>query len=159
MAVEIFSCLHERMCRTWGSNSGPLARIRPHFSKGFYKVNHLKLLLKLTNYGIKGNTLNWIKLFLIGRSQTVILDGEFSNEVLAVADPEGVREVQTNPLLSLNYFIFMGNFRKEIGQTAQIESPSDNLSRRSKSPGSAPVSSLLGYPGDLYWASSYFFCT
>ena len=27
----------------------------------------------------------------------------------AVADPEGV---QTNPLLSLNYFIFMGTFRK-----------------------------------------------
>ena len=27
MAVEMFSCssLHERMCRTWGSNSGPLA--------------------------------------------------------------------------------------------------------------------------------------
>ena len=32
--------------------------------------------------------------------------------VFAVADPEGVRGVQTNPLLSLNYFIFMGNFRK-----------------------------------------------
>ena len=30
----------------------------------------------------------------------------------AVADPEGVRGVQTNPRLSLNYFIFMGNFRK-----------------------------------------------
>ena len=32
--------------------------------------------------------------------------------VLAVAYPEGVRGVQTNPLLSLSYFIFMGNFRK-----------------------------------------------
>ena len=46
------------------------------FSKASDKVNHLKLLLKLTNYGIKGNTLNWIKSFLIGRSQTVVLDGE-----------------------------------------------------------------------------------
>ena len=32
--------------------------------------------------------------------------------VYTVANPEGVRGVQTNPLLSLNYFIFMGNFRK-----------------------------------------------
>ena len=45
------------------------------FSKAFDKVNHLKLLLKITNYGIKGNTLNWIISFLIGRSQTVVLDG------------------------------------------------------------------------------------
>ena len=33
-------------------------------------------------------------------------------EYSSVADPERVRGVQTNPLLSLNYFIFMGNFRK-----------------------------------------------
>ena len=51
------------------------------FSKAFDKVNHLKLLFKLTNYDIKGITLNWIKSFLIGRSQTVVLGGEFSNEV------------------------------------------------------------------------------
>ena len=32
--------------------------------------------------------------------------------ICSVADPEGVRGVQTNPLLSINYFIFMENFRK-----------------------------------------------
>ena len=51
------------------------------FGETFAKVNHLKLLLKLTNYDTKGNTLNGIKSFLIGRSQTVVLDGESSNEV------------------------------------------------------------------------------
>ena len=30
----------------------------------------------------------------------------------AVADPEGVQEIRSNPPLELNYFIFMGNFRK-----------------------------------------------
>ena len=32
--------------------------------------------------------------------------------IYAVADPEGVQRVRSNPPLELNYFIFMGNFRK-----------------------------------------------
>ena len=51
------------------------------FSKAFDKVNHLKLLYKLACFGIKGNTLKWIQSFLIGRTQTVVLDGESSDEV------------------------------------------------------------------------------
>ena len=38
------------------------------FSKAFDKVSHHRLLLKLVNYG-----LYWIKGFLIGRTQSVIL--------------------------------------------------------------------------------------
>ena len=48
-------------------------------SKAFDKVNHLKLLYKLACFGIKGNTLKWIQSFLIGRTQTVVLDGESSD--------------------------------------------------------------------------------
>ena len=32
-------------------------------------------------HGVQGNALNWIQSFLIGRSQTVVLEGESSNEV------------------------------------------------------------------------------
>ena len=45
------------------------------FSKAFDKVNHLKLLYKLSTFGITGNTLKWIEAFLFGRSQTVVLEG------------------------------------------------------------------------------------
>ena len=51
------------------------------FSKAFDKVNSKKLFLKLHNYGIRGKTLFWIKAFLNGRSQTVVLEGDFSKEV------------------------------------------------------------------------------
>ena len=43
------------------------------FSKAFDKVNHLKLLYKLSCFGVIGNTVNWIQSFLKGRTQTIYL--------------------------------------------------------------------------------------
>ena len=46
------------------------------FSKAFDEVNHLKLLFKHSNHGVKGRTLKWISSFLGGRTQAVVLEGE-----------------------------------------------------------------------------------
>ena len=43
------------------------------FSKAFDKVAHEKLLLKLHHYGIRGDTLKWIKDFLDNRKQAVVM--------------------------------------------------------------------------------------
>ena len=51
------------------------------FSKAFDKVAHEKLILKLHQYGIRGDTLNWIKDFLDNRKQTVVINGINSDEV------------------------------------------------------------------------------
>ena len=51
------------------------------FSKAFDRVNHMKLLHKLQQHGVRGNTLSWIKAFLTGHSQTVVLEGESSSEI------------------------------------------------------------------------------
>ena len=48
------------------------------YSKAFDSVPHLGLLSKLQAYGIQGNLLKWIKNFLIGRQQKVILNGSSS---------------------------------------------------------------------------------
>ena len=51
------------------------------FNKAFDRVSHMKLLHKFHQHGARGNTLSWIKAFLTGRSQTVVLEGESSSEI------------------------------------------------------------------------------
>ena len=60
------------------------------FNKAFDKVNHLKLLYKLQVHGVQSKTLGWIESFLVGRSQTVVLDGEGSDELPVLSGvPQG----------------------------------------------------------------------
>ena len=61
---------------------------------------------------------------------------------IAVADPEGVQGVRSNPSLELNYFIFMGNFRKN----EEKHPPFLNLNPLFSNPGSAPVLVTFSVP-------------
>ena len=49
------------------------------FSKAFDKVDHEGLLLKLDHLGIRNSLLSWIRSFLIGRTQKVLVEGKASN--------------------------------------------------------------------------------
>lgn len=51
------------------------------FSKAFDKVSHDRLLYKLDRAGIDPKARQWIKSFLTGRSQRVVIDGEASDSV------------------------------------------------------------------------------
>ena len=50
------------------------------FSKAFDTVPHDRLLGKLEFYGITGPVLNWIRAFLRGRTQSVMVEGEHSRK-------------------------------------------------------------------------------
>ena len=69
------------------------------FSKAFDKVNHLKLLYKLQLHGVQGKTLRWIESFLVGRSQTVVLNGNNSDEL-----PVSPRVPQGSVLGPISYY-------------------------------------------------------
>lgn len=60
------------------------------FSKAFDKVSHQKLLVKLKSYGIVGEIFEWIKSFLLGRKQRVVLGDTVSNwEPVTSGVPQG----------------------------------------------------------------------
>ena len=61
----------------------------------------MHLYSKLSYYGINGNTLKWIKNFLQGRTQQVIVEGHHSNSIsVTTGVPQGT---VLAPLLLLCY--------------------------------------------------------
>ena len=77
--TQLIQLVEELACNTSQGRQTDLLLL--DFSKAFDRVNHMELLHKLHQHGVRGNTLSWIKAFLTGRSQTVVLEGESSSEI------------------------------------------------------------------------------
>ena len=60
-------------------NGLPVNVIYTDFAKAFDRVPHKRLLKKLENMGLVGNTLNWFKVFLSNRTQRGSVDDEYSS--------------------------------------------------------------------------------
>ena len=60
------------------------------FSKAFDVVGHRLLLAKLEHYGIRDGNLAWVTDWLTGRTQRVVLDGEYSDDAPVLSGvPQG----------------------------------------------------------------------
>jgi len=85
------------------------------FSKVFDKVPHERLYLKLLHCGVNGNLLNWIKSFLQGRSQSVVIDGVNSKPSPVLSGvPQGT------VLAPLLFLIFINDIVKDLHCTVKL---------------------------------------
>ncbi len=88
--------------------------------KAFDSLPHSKLLSKLEKYGISGKLLSWIRAFLTGRTQKVVIDGHESDYVPVTSGvPQGS---VLGPLLFLLYM----NDLPQVLQNASIKMFADD---------------------------------
>ena len=85
------------------------------FSKAFDRVPHRRLLAKLENYGVRGNTLGWIQAFLSNRTQTVVVDG-------ASSDPEPVVSgvPQGSVLGPILFLVFINDLPQQVQSRTRL---------------------------------------
>ena len=87
------------------------------FAKAFGKVPHRRLLHKLDKYGIRGSTHKWISLWLSGRSQQVVLDGQASDPVPVLSGvPQGSVLGRTDPF----FLIFINDLPDDIKSSVRL---------------------------------------
>jgi ribonuclease P/MRP protein subunit RPP40 len=82
------------------------------FAKAFDKVSRKRLVKKLLAHGIDGPLLTWIKVWLTGREQRLVLNGECS-DVLSGVPQDSLLEP---PLFS----VYINNFVHEILQQTTL---------------------------------------
>lgn len=63
----------------WIDNGDPVDVLYLDFKKAFDKVPHQRLLLKISSFGIKGYLYSWIRNWLLGRKQRVVLNNNVSS--------------------------------------------------------------------------------
>ena len=104
------------------------------FAKAFDKVAHKRLNLKLSGYGICGKLLAWLKAFLTGRKQRVVL-GEFISEWLKVSSSV----IQGSVLGPLLFILFINDLVDYIVNKSKLFADDTKVSAKINN---APESSL-----------------
>jgi len=97
------------------NNQGQTDTILLDFSKAFDKGSHQHLYQKLHHYGIQGDTLAWLKDFLTGRWQQVLVNGEQSD---ATEVTSGVS--QGTVLAPLLFLCFINDLPNNILSTVRL---------------------------------------
>ena len=86
-----------------------------NLSKAFGKVAHEKLILKLYHYGIRGDTLKWIKASLDNRKQTVVINGDNSEN-----NPVSSGIPQDSVLGPILFLVYINALREQVKSRVRL---------------------------------------
>ena len=85
------------------------------FSKAFDNVSHNKLISSLHEYGIDSTTLEWIRSFLSGRTQSVVVDGAESDSLPVTSGvPQG------SVLGPAMFLVYINSLPKGVNSTVRL---------------------------------------
>ena len=101
----------------------------PDFVKAFDKVSRRRLALKMSYYGIRNGTLNWITEFLHGRQQQVVVDSETSDPAEVTS---GVPQVTV--LGQTLFLIYINDIADNINFTMRLFAHDSVVYRQINSP-------------------------
>ena len=97
-------CFFEEITK-WVDDGSPVDVVYLDFQKGFDKVPHQRLLLKLKPHGIGNDVIKWIEKWLTHKRQRVIVDGEISNwKSVLIRVPQGS---VLGPILFIYIYIYI----------------------------------------------------
>ena len=89
----------------------------------------MMVMMKLDFYGIRGNLLLWIREFLTGRHQQVVLDGSTSNQVPVISGvPQGT------VLGALLFVVFINDLPDNVSSNVRLFADDCLLYRRINTP-------------------------
>ena len=106
------------------------------FSKAFDKVDHEGLILKLEHLGIRNSLLNWIRSFLIGRNQRVVIEGKESSPTKVLSGvPQGT------VLGPLFFLVYINDISKGLSEGTKLKLFADDslLYRTIKDPSDSDI--------------------
>ena len=109
------------------------------FEKAFDTVAHQRLLRKVEYYGIRGPVHGWLRSWLVGRTQCVVLDGETSeNESVTSGVPQGtvlgpimflmyINDIAAKTTSTIKLFADDGLLLRKINSTSDAETLQKDL--------------------------------